>query len=140
MPIHTFWDDDACTILRVTFTGRWTWEDLRESNLSKYAMCMESPHRVDLVNDMRTFVYRPAHNGEGPIWATRSIERAPNVGMVVWVVNDFTYALCRPSAARTSGGTEQLFVANMREARQLIARSRAGEKMPDFLPGDGQLN
>lgn len=140
MPIRTFWDDDACTILRVTFADRWTWEDLHDSNLRKYAMCLESPHRVDLVNDMRGMVYRPAYNDDGPVWSIRSIERAPNVAMVVWVVTEFTYALCRPSAEQRGGGVEQLFVSNMREARQLIARSRAGEKMPDFLPRDGQLN
>jgi hypothetical protein len=139
MPVHIFWDDEACTIIRISVSGSWAWEDLAQTKLILSAMCEESPHRVDVLNDLREMTYRPARTGEAA-HKDGALPQPVNMGMVAFVVNDFTYALFRPMMRFQNHAVEHVFVATLREARQMIAQSRAGKAMPTFLPHDRQLN
>jgi hypothetical protein len=139
MPVHVFWDDEACSILRISVSGHWTWEDLAQAKLILHALCEESPHRVDVLNDLRDMTYRPPRMGEMARMGG-SLAQPANVGMVAFVVNDFTYALFRPLIKHQDHEVEHVFVSTLHEARQMIAQARAGYAMPAFLPHDGQLN
>ncbi|MBZ0295513.1 MAG: hypothetical protein K8L99_23345 [Anaerolineae bacterium] len=50
MPIHTFWDNEDKTVVRVENEGKWTWDEFHLS-LDEVASLIESvDHRVDVIN------------------------------------------------------------------------------------------
>ena len=53
MGITVQWDNDEKTVIRQTFNGRWTWDDLYAA-LDYVAKLTDSvPHRVDAIVDVR---------------------------------------------------------------------------------------
>jgi hypothetical protein len=60
MGIEVYWDDEAKTILRYDFEGRWTWDEFYKRCNKVIAMKAESLRRIDLMLDMRGSKYIPS--------------------------------------------------------------------------------
>ncbi len=53
MGVRVCWEDEAHTIVRYDFEGKWTWEELYPVYNEAIAMETAAPHRVDVILDMR---------------------------------------------------------------------------------------
>lgn len=83
MPVSAEWNDNTQTIMRWTFTGKWTWDE--------YYLCRKSinddicgvGHVVDLIVDMREGSMLPAN---AMTHARSAVDSAPdNIGVTVVV-------------------------------------------------------
>ncbi len=55
MPVTIDWDNDAHTALLMTFSGRWTWDDVyKASDRSNRELLVSIDHRVDIILDFHT--------------------------------------------------------------------------------------
>ncbi|HYO88482.1 MAG TPA: hypothetical protein VER79_07525 [Candidatus Limnocylindrales bacterium] len=140
MAVIVVWDDEAQSVLRLSLAGYWTWEELYNAGLSLHAMCIESPHRVDILSDSMHMNYRPPRTGEAAALMAAPLQEPANVNMVVFVVNEFTQCLLSEQIKALPQLVSHAFAYSLDEARELIARSRQGENIPVFFPHDRQLN
>lgn len=82
MPITVEWDNPEKTIIRQTYTGSWTWDDLEKASDQVNALQDTVDHRVHLLADLRNGKTLP----ENPIKQAANVHRNhPNNGKVVIV-------------------------------------------------------
>ncbi|MBI1257227.1 MAG: hypothetical protein GC204_07125 [Chloroflexi bacterium] len=53
MNLQVEWDNPEKTIIRITYTERWTWSDFYEANAAAIAMMNSVPHTVHFLADFR---------------------------------------------------------------------------------------
>lgn len=86
MPVNIEWDNEAKTIMRMEYVGRWTWEELYAATAKSHEMFDEITHKAD-------FIHNWLQSGGVPsnaIVHTKNLieKRHPNVGVVVLVWNN----------------------------------------------------
>ncbi len=91
MPVHVYWDDEACSILRLSFVGYWTWEELFEAGETVVSMCAEQLHCVDIISEMLNTSYRPPRFIEQSNALLDNSQQPENLNMVVLTVDDFQH-------------------------------------------------
>jgi hypothetical protein len=128
MPVDFVWDDDAHTILRVTATMPWNWNDFHKAMRRASFLLDTVNHDVDLVIDLRQSLKLPA----GALGHIRSLGAAihpNNPDRAVILGLDESVAGPLGGADRTySDGMRLLrFVGSDDEARAVIEQWRAGE-------------
>jgi len=130
MGITVQWDSDDKTIIRQTFDGRWTWDDLYAA-LDYVAKLTDSvPHRVDAIVDVRHSSMLPG----GSLFSFNTRQHADklakrndaNRGSIIVVgANPLLrglYDSFRGLYANTASDVH--FVASMEQARALISDKR----------------
>jgi hypothetical protein len=125
MPTQCYWDDAAQTIIRMDYTGSWTWEEFFQAADEARRLANSVPHRVDYISDLsqgRTpLAGSPLSNG-------KSVMRrlAPNSGIVATVTSSFTAALLNVFKKFDHDlGQRMIGVPTLAEAYEVIARERA---------------
>lgn len=83
--ITTEWDNDARTIMRVTYHEGWDWDDMR-ANLAIEAQMLDAvDHRVDAIADFRGTTLPPSAITHLPMIAQSPPYTHKNSGSVVMV-------------------------------------------------------
>jgi hypothetical protein len=125
MSITITWDNPDQTIIRETFTGRWTWEEFIDvCGRQAPAMMKTVPHTVHIISDFRESTPLPLG---GAISQARNVTKnmPPNWGLLVVVsnnslvsalVNVFSHAYSRGIGAHAHA------VKTMDEAYALIGK------------------
>lgn len=92
MGIRVYWEDEAHTIVRYDFEGRWTWEELYPVYDEAIAMETSVPYRVDVILDMRRSQGVP---GNALSHLKNISDKQPtNIGLSIFVTeNKFLLAL-----------------------------------------------
>lgn len=85
MPITVAWDNEEKTIVRVTYSGRWTWEEAYTIPAKIRTLIAGLDYEVATIHDMRDANFLPS----GAITHTRDILSKPldKVGLVVLIGN-----------------------------------------------------
>jgi hypothetical protein len=88
MPVTNNWYDDAQTILKVDYDGRWTWDEFFAGADKGRELAKSVGHRVDYILDMRK---GNVPNGGSTLTNSRTVmaRRAPNSGIFVILTNPF---------------------------------------------------
>jgi len=142
----TEWDDEAHTIMRVTYRPGWTWDDL-EGNLSIEEEMLDSvDHRVDVIADFRGTRLPPGAISRLPKIAQSPPYTHRNSGSVVMVGSPAFMEEVVGLYKRLYGQAARLtMVKDLDEARALIANLRrereaappkaeASQTQPDAAP------
>ena len=125
MSIQVVWDNDEKTIIRYTYQGQWTWDELAAVLEEAYALLDTVDHPVDFIIDLRQSVLLPKdalRHGERVAQAVHPNEgRSVVVGanMLVSRLADVFYKIYR----RTS--KQFRFVATLDEAYALLSNDTA---------------
>ncbi len=85
MPISVEWDNEAKTIIRITYLGRWTWEENRQARQQTLEMVDRVDHIVHTIHDMRQ-----SHGFPTDVITQvrkRLQKKHPRVGLIVVVGN-----------------------------------------------------
>lgn len=92
MGIRVCWEDEAHTIVRYDFEGKWTWEELYPVYNQAIAMETSVPYRVDVILDMRRSQGVP---GNALSHLKNISDKQPaNIGLSIFVTeNKFMLAL-----------------------------------------------
>jgi hypothetical protein len=128
MPVQACWDDQQHTVVRLHFTGHWTWEELSEAGVNVAAMMQSCPVRVDAISDMLDTRYLPPRYVETMQMLFVQFPRFPHLRLLVLAGAHRSYAslfeLARDSA---SPSLDVAYASNLDAARALIAHSRRGD-------------
>lgn len=133
--ITTLWDDDAQTIMRVTYQRGWSWDDL-EGNLPLEATMLDSvSHTVDVIADFRDTQLPPGAISRLPRIAQSPPYTHRNAGMMVMVATPGFITQVVEVYKRVYGQANKLIVVqNLEDARRLIARKRAAQAQEKAEP------
>jgi hypothetical protein len=135
----TEWDDEAHTIMRVTYRPGWTWDDL-EGNLSIEEKMLDSvDHRIDVIADFRGTRLPPGAISRLPKIAQSPPYTHRNSGSVVMVGSPAFMEEVVGLYKRLYGQAARLtMVKDLDEARALIANLRrereAAPPKPEAAP------
>ena len=123
--IITEWDDDAKTIMVVTYQPGWTWNDL-EGNLPLEQQLLDSVnHRVDVIADFRNTRLPPGAISRLPKIAQSPPYVHPNSGDVIMVGSPAFMAEVVSIYKRVYGQAAKLtMVEDVPAARQIITEQR----------------
>jgi hypothetical protein len=69
MAITVSWDDEARTIIRMDFAGKWTWTELQDANAQMAILTDEVAHPISVITDVSKTQYLP----DGALSEARSI-------------------------------------------------------------------
>jgi hypothetical protein len=75
MPTKIEWDNDAKTIIRLEFSGSFTWKEYDEAVDQVYALIKAAPHHVDIISFMQPTVRIP--KGDAIIHIKRAFTTRP---------------------------------------------------------------
>jgi hypothetical protein len=130
MAIDVSWYDEAQTIIRYTFNGPWTWDELNAARETDHALRRTKNYQVDNILDMRRSPIIP----QNPIVRFRSFASSvpENAGMTVIVgANTLVEALVNIFRRIYSAPPIQAicFAATLEEAEQRLAqRHQSGSR------------
>lgn len=86
MPISITWDDEAQSVLRLTYESRWTWDEFYEAFRLSGRYLRSADYEVSVINDVSGDT-QPPQNLMGNL-QTCLESLAPNVGLIVFVGDD----------------------------------------------------
>ncbi len=119
------WDDAEETVVRMTFVGRFTWEEFFATHKQGSDWIEGKPHRCDIIVDLS----RGSSTNAGPALtnAKKTLQNAPsNLGRFVVITsplaNIVLTALKRLDPALSA---RVLMASRLEQARELIAKERA---------------
>lgn len=133
MPVSLFWDEEVPAVLRVTFCGRWTWEELREISPLIYETCLAEPGRTDVISDLSNAPYYPPRYEDGTNQLLATYRRAPNIVLAVLVQNPLQHSVFQSYAQRNPLELPYEFAPTVKAARELIRASRRGQPLPEHV-------
>jgi hypothetical protein len=139
--IITEWDDDAKTIMRVTYQPGWTWNDL-EGNLPLEEQMLDSvSHRVDVIADFRDTRLPPGAISHLPKIAQSPPYVHPNSGDVIMVGSPAFMKEVVGIYKRVYGQAAKLtMVEDLDQARKWIAGKRqAAEESENPKPASSSM-
>ena len=123
MPITIAWDNTDHTIVRLTFTGHWGWDEFYAAHTSTYDLMDHQLHPVPILIDLQ-------HNQAIPKnmlvhLRKLSLNAHPNAGSVVVVGANKIIQAITDIVQRVYGGTGWQFrmVPTLEAGRQLLAPS-----------------
>ena len=121
MPVYALWDNDAKTILRFDFIGKWDWTQYSEALHTAIEMLATVPHMVDVIPNFAESGPLPANTLSHFARSSResTIETGhtvvvTNAKFVEFLINSFSKLYGRP-------GKKTLSASSLEEARQLLA-------------------
>lgn len=123
MPIDVFWDDEAKTILRATFVGSWTWNELHTAVQLGWDMAATLDDAVIKLNDWRASAPPPPGNVLEHF--ARANNRIPHFRAIISVGASPLIAALVPIARQISGNQNRFVVDTIDEAYALIANIKA---------------
>lgn len=139
MGISIEWDNADKAIIRVTFSGYWTWDELRDAKNRGMAMLDKAGRRVDFLVDMREMNYFPPDFGVK--FRAAMEDYHPLVGIVVFVGNAISWQLLHLLTLQYGGvGYAFAYVQTMERACQIIQQARAGLPFSSDVPNLSHLN
>lgn len=125
MPVETAWDDREKTTIRMTISGKWTWDELRESVIKANIMIESVEHDVHFMCVLGSANWIPGN----ALTNLRDIIGmfTPNDGyrMIVTenlILKDLVFAL---SAMSGGLGFRYRFATTLEEAREYLANHPA---------------
>ena len=88
MPINHTWVDETKSILKIEYTGRWTWDEFFAAADTGRDLATSVEHRVDYILDMQNGT---VPSGGSTLTNSRAVmaRRASNSGIFVIVTNPF---------------------------------------------------
>lgn len=134
MPVSVFWDKQEPAVLRLAFTGMWTWDELSDAAPKVSGLCATQAGRVDLISDMFDSPFRPPHFEEGSNQVLSNNVQPANLRLVVLLVNAFQYSLFSAYANNNPLGFSYTFASGVDAAREVIRASRSGHPLPEYIP------
>ncbi|MBC7870349.1 MAG: hypothetical protein H7Y09_05870 [Chitinophagaceae bacterium] len=126
MTVTAQWDNEAKTIIRLEFVGKWTWAEHHEANTVMEAMVNTASVTIDLIPDLSSSQLVP----EGALSQARSIAMRQQIkfGLIVAVKAgkfiEILYGVFQQLYGRRSGFPDTFFVDSLDEARALIHTKR----------------
>ena len=120
MGILVEWDDQAQTVIRWDFDGRWDWTDLYHCEMQANEMCLSVNQTVDFILNMENTLWMP--NGAFANFKAFSQRRPTNSGIVALAGSGlFIEMLVKTFSKFNLGMADQfVFVDTMAEARELL--------------------
>src|SRR5687768_1714927 len=119
MPIDAAWMNDNQDIIVRTYHGRWTPDDLNDSDETISAMVDTVNHRVDIIADMRNSTSFPPN--VGGMFDSYHSKRHPRIGLVVVVGREINYELMALLAQRYPDFLRYYaFASSLEDAEQTI--------------------
>jgi hypothetical protein len=123
MGITIQWDDSEQTIVRMTFSGQWTLDELRSLGLQVILMIRSAPHPVYVISDFRSSDGLPP----GVFWQARDLNqlRPANWAAGISISTDAMHKslLDMFGAVYLAQRSERLFIVKTDdEACELVAR------------------
>jgi hypothetical protein len=140
MTVHVAWDDVDCTIVRLRFSGRWTWEELQAAGIEAIQMILSRTSRVDFISDMMATSYLPPRYVETIQAMSSQTPPLPNLGLVVLAGPHEAYASFFRRAQGDDTPLEIAQASSLEMAHRLIAQSRRGEPLPITFHHPGGQN
>lgn len=134
MPVSLFWDEEEPDVLRLAFSGQWTWEELYEATKHISAMCAARPGRVDLISDLFEAPYRPGQFEDNLNRVIAGYNRESNLLRVVLTMNAFNYLLYRAFASQNLRTLVYDVAPDVSAARELIRAARQELPLPEYEP------
>lgn len=129
MPVSVQWDDEAKTILRYTYQGQWTWQELYTAANEGNAMIEDLDYNVSCIIDLSSSRILPqnalVHGKNLNTRTPRNVEMNVVVGANA-LVRSVVDAFMRVYSSLMKI-TKVRFAANLDEARAIIARVRAAQ-------------
>lgn len=125
MGIVLAWEDQEQSVIRVDYSGRWTWEDFFEGITHTVEMMDSVSGRVDIIENMKPGVLPVSGSA---INAARNGMRSfsDNLGLVVVVVNPYVRAIGTIFVNLNSEYRERIrMVDTIEQARAMISEQRA---------------
>jgi hypothetical protein len=83
MGIEVKWDDEEKTIIRHTYSGQFTWDELEAVNHELKAMLDSVDHRVDFIGDIENVKIPRDALSNYPKMASSPVFTHPNAGLAV---------------------------------------------------------
>lgn len=124
MPINNHWYDEAQTILKVDYDGRWTWDEFFAAADKGRELAKSVSHRVDYILDMQK---GSVPNGGSTLTNSRTVmaRRAPNSGIFVILTNPFVKIMLNVfKNFDREHGSIMYAAATLDEALATIAKNR----------------
>jgi hypothetical protein len=124
MGIQIVWDDEAKTIIRHIYEGRWTVSDYYALIEENYRQIDSVKHRVDIINDLREMVSVPPNLVQAIRHAARRAHI--NEGINVLVASPLYVQVLVDAINKAVGEhTEVRHAPTLEKAYEIIAKHRA---------------
>lgn len=122
MPIQIIWDNEEKTVLRASYIGRWTWEELYVEIDQSNALLDSVEHNVDIIHDWSQSARIPP---DAMVHARNLIPKIhPRVRVNIHVGVDSSFTMLWKIFARVysaiAGRKKFYFVNTIEEARALL--------------------
>jgi hypothetical protein len=130
MGVRVYWEDEAHTIVRYDFEGKWTWEELYPVYNLAIAMETSAPYRVDIILDMRRSQGVP---GNALSHLKNISDKQPaNVGLSIFVTESKFLLALYNVGCKFYYKIPQYFqvVSTIEAAREMIASARQEKSVP----------
>ena len=129
MPVNIVWDNSDKTIIRMEYTGSWTWEELYAATAQSHVMLNEVEHKVDFVH----YWVPGAHVPSNALVHSKNLieKRHPKVNIVAIVgVNPLlkaTWVAFSKVYATLTKRYTFILASSLDEARVMLAEAHAKE-------------
>jgi len=134
MPVSLFWDEEEADVLRLAFSGQWTWGEAGQSVAQINGLCATRPGRVDLISDMFESPYRPGLFEDNLNKLIAGYSRHQNMRRVVLTMGAFQYLLFRAFARQNPRTLVYDVASDVQTARELIRAARLELPLPEYVP------
>jgi hypothetical protein len=121
MPVYALWDNDAKTILRFDFVGKWDWTQYSEALHTAIGMLGSVPHMVDVIPNFTESGPLPANTLSH--FSRSSKESTIDTGHTVVVTNTKFVEVLINTFGKLYGrpGKKTLSCNSLEEARKILA-------------------
>jgi hypothetical protein len=134
MGISVIWDNDAKTVILMTFEGRWTWEELTEAVVICNGMVESVSHHVHYILDRKGAHYTPG-NLLGNMKRIVNLF-TPNEGLRIIVGENLLIKEALSLFASLNGGAGFPYrhADTVEEARAYLSRQTVKPRLVDLSP------
>jgi hypothetical protein len=131
MPVNIEWDNEAKTIIRMEYVGRWTWDELYAATAKSRVMLDEISHKADFIHD---WLHSEGVPSNVLVHARNLIEkRHPHVGIVVLVWSNPLIKATWAAINKVYAGLMKRYIfwlaSSIEEARDRLMQFHAEEQL-----------
>ncbi|MDX2078267.1 MAG: hypothetical protein SFZ02_17675 [bacterium] len=122
MGFNVIWDNDEKTILRQTYTARWTVDDFLACTDKTYRLLNNVPHTVHIIIDLTQATRTPANILSAMRYAEEHVNE--NLGQIVVIgADDFAKEIFSPARRIAPNATRtMIFVETLPQAYDFLAQ------------------
>jgi hypothetical protein len=120
MPVQTEWDNDEHTIIRMTFTGRWQWDEVRAASKEAGLMVKTVDHMVHFIVDTGNANWLPPGYQSNVRQIVSQVHANPGIMVVVCSIPFIQQAFYIFTALNKGVRFRFRFVKTLEEARQFL--------------------